>query len=104
MLSEYPSAGRRHNAMQGNLFALLDKSSKPKAAKGEKKKKAPVVGAEEKAAEKASTKELEKAIFAQPLTSSNWADTDDEEDAADMEGGRTVEEDDGWSRVPVRLA
>ena len=85
-----------------NLFALLDKSEKKKSSKGEKKK--PVTeGAEEKAEKSAArTAELEKAIFAQPLSSSNWADTDDEEDAADMEGGRTVE-DDGWSRVPVRL-
>lgn len=86
-----------------NLYSLLDKKPKTKAEKDASKLKKKAAAAEEKSEKKAkaSTAELEKAIFAQPLSSSNWADTDDdEEDAFEMEGGRAVE-DDGWSRVPV---
>ena len=83
--------------MSSNLFAVLDKAKKPKSAVKDKKK-----NADEKHEKKVSSAELEKAIFAQPLSNSNWADDDDdEEDAFEMEGGRAAD-DDGWSRVPVR--
>ena len=82
--------------MSSNLFSVLDK--KPKSSTKDKKKKS----ADEKVEKKVSSAELEKAIFAQPLSNSNWADDDDEEeDAFEMEGGRAVDND-GWSRVPVR--
>ena len=86
-----------------NLYSLLDKKVKSKAEKEIKKKKPAGEKGEKKASSAAATAELEKAIFAQPLSSSNWADDDDdEEDAFEMEGGRAEPVDDGWSRVPVR--
>ena len=90
--------------VSANLFSVLDKQAKSKAEKEIKKKKpAGEKGEKKSSSAAAATAELEKAIFAQPLSSSNWADDDDdEEDAFEMEGGRAEPVDDGWSRVPVR--
>ncbi len=84
-----------------NIFSALDGTA-PKKSKAKvdavKKKSA----AEDRADKKAATAELEKAIFAQPLSSSAWADDDDEEDG--YEGTAREPEEDGWSNVKVRYA
>ncbi len=84
--------------MQGtNIFAALDKKAKSKPDKESSKKKA---SSDDKPKEKKpSTAELEKAIFAQPLSSSNWADDSEEEDEYEQEQKQQI--DDGWSRVPA---
>jgi hypothetical protein len=78
-----------------NIFAALDagaKKSKPKVEKDVSKKKKSTDDKDKKAA----TAELEKAIFAQPLSSSNWAD-----DSEDDDDYAAPPVDDGWSRVPA---
>ena len=84
--------------MSSNIFSVLTK-------KKEVKKKivaaeVPIVPAETEEISAEKKAELEKAIFgAHALGNGNWADDEDEEQ---VHGAAAQEEEDGWSRVPVR--
>ena len=83
-----------------NIFNVLNTQPKKKDAK-KKPVEAPIVQETvEVSAEKKA--ELEKAIFGAPaFGNANWADDEDEEQE---HGEAAPEEEDGWSRVPVRCA
>lgn len=87
--------------MSANIFNVLNAQPKKKEAKKKPVAEAPIAVQEtEVTAEKKA--ELEKAIFGGPaLGNGNWADDEDEEQE---HGEAAPEEEDGWSRVPVRFA
>jgi hypothetical protein len=86
--------------MSSNIFNVLN--AQPKKREAKKKPAAPEAPIAQEVVEVTAEKkaELEKAIFgAAAIGNGNWADDEDEEQE---HGEAAPEEEDGWSRVPVR--